>query len=591
MKLSSLLYIFFLFILIYGKVNNIITDGAYAIREYEDIKWLYSKSNLYLEKNSKKKKANFYLKNCRDKNENNYYFIFSILNNTKLCLNETNKLINQCKKENNEDISKWLLIKKNNTKEGYIIQNKKSKKFIGLNSIKEDNLYKNNLTVKSEELNATIFQFYKIYEENIPKDSELLNREPIDILIKYIDLKDPKLKRENIKQIKKDEDNEELKYCLRSILQNIPWIRKIFILMPNSKVRFLKSQRKIKEKIIFVKDKDLIGFDSASIYVFQFNLWKMKKFGMSENFILMDDDYFINTPLNKSDFFYEENNKILPLMITNDYYLMNERKITMQHKQYILNINKNNAHSEDAFLFRQTSSLKFLYKIFGNDKSKNGIPLIEASFSHNAIPLKLSDIKEVYDLVVQKYKYVKETLYSLERNIFSLHFQTLILSYLINKYKRKVQGIPCSYIDVNNCYLYDIKNNTIDKLFVINTSDKKYNESVFELEKNFLEKKFPSPTKYELEKGENNIDVDEEEENIIDKINKNIINNLEKDDYENLNEYSKNYFSKYFYLLYFWGLILIFFALAYAIIKIRKYILNHNGYIRIQKFSPIEENL
>ena len=92
MKLSSLLYILFLFILIYGKVINIITDGAYAIREYEDIKWLYSKSNLYLEKNSKKKKANFYLKNCRDKNENNYYFIFSILNNTKLCLNETNKL-------------------------------------------------------------------------------------------------------------------------------------------------------------------------------------------------------------------------------------------------------------------------------------------------------------------------------------------------------------------------------------------------------------------------------------------------------------------------------------------------------------------
>ena len=194
-----------------------------------------------MEKNSKKKKANFYLKNCRDKNENNYYFIFSILNNTKLCLNETNKLINQCKKENNEDISKWLLIKKNNTKEGYIIQNKKSKKFIGLNSIKEDNLYKNNLTVKSEELNATIFQFYKIYEENIPKDSELLNREPIDILIKYIDLKDPKLKRENIKQIKKDEDNEELKYCLRSILQNIPWIRKIFILMPNERVRYFKN--------------------------------------------------------------------------------------------------------------------------------------------------------------------------------------------------------------------------------------------------------------------------------------------------------------------------------------------------------------
>ena len=56
------------------------------------------------------------------------------------------------------------------------------------------------------------------------------------MLIKYIDLKDPNLKRNKIKQIKKDEDNDELKYCLRSILKNIPWVRKIFIVMPNNNV-------------------------------------------------------------------------------------------------------------------------------------------------------------------------------------------------------------------------------------------------------------------------------------------------------------------------------------------------------------------
>ena len=566
---------------------NHISDGAYAIREYEDIKWLYIKNNLYLKKNSKKKKANFYLKNCHNKRENNCYFIISILNKTKICLNESNKLINQCGKEDNEDISKWLIIKINSTKDGYIIKNKQSKKYIGLNSIKDDNLYKNNLTVKSQEFNATIFQFYKIYEENVPRESDLLNKEPIDILIKYIDLKDQNLKRENIKQIKKDEDNDELKYCLRSIFQNIPWIRKIFILMPNDKIKFLKSQRKIKEKIIFVKDKDLIGFDSASIYVFQFNLWRMKKFGMSENFILMDDDYFINSPLNKSDFFYEQNNQIFPLMITNDYYLMNERKIRMQHKQYKSIINKNNANSEDAFLFRQLSSLKFLYKIFGDDKSRNNIPLIEASFSHNAMPLKLSDINEVYDLVVQKYKYVKETLYSLERNIFSLHFQTLILSYLINKYKRKVYGIPCSYIDINNCYLYELKQNKLDKLFVINTSDKKYNESVFKYEKIFLEKYFPYPNKYELEKGENY----DEEDYFINKINKNTKTQFEKKNDNNLKEYNIKTFYQNFNLVYFWALILIIIILIYAFGKIRNYISNNNGYIRIQKFNSVEGNI
>ena len=34
----------------------------------------------------------------------------------------------------------------------------------------------------------------------------------------------------------------------------------------------------------------------------------MKKFGISDNFIIMDDDYFIGNTLKKSDFFYVENN-------------------------------------------------------------------------------------------------------------------------------------------------------------------------------------------------------------------------------------------------------------------------------------------
>ena len=35
--------------------------------------------------------------------------------------------------------------------------------------------------------------------------------------------------------------------------------------MPNEKVKFFKPYDEIKEKIVYVKDKDLVGFDSASI--------------------------------------------------------------------------------------------------------------------------------------------------------------------------------------------------------------------------------------------------------------------------------------------------------------------------------------
>ena len=58
--------IFYLIILILLLSGNGISDleGAYAIKEYDDIKWIeIDKDKLYLEKNSVKKKANLYIKN------------------------------------------------------------------------------------------------------------------------------------------------------------------------------------------------------------------------------------------------------------------------------------------------------------------------------------------------------------------------------------------------------------------------------------------------------------------------------------------------------------------------------------------------
>ena len=68
---------------------------------------------------------------------------------------------------------------------------------------------------------ATKFNLIKIFDavsENIKSiNKNILNNEPIDILIKYIDLRDPNLLRNGIHQISKDYDNEELRYSLRSI--------------------------------------------------------------------------------------------------------------------------------------------------------------------------------------------------------------------------------------------------------------------------------------------------------------------------------------------------------------------------------------
>ena len=85
--------------------------------------------------------------------------------------------------------------------------------------------------------------------------------------------------------------------------------------MPNKKVRFFKDYNLINDKIVYVNDKELIGFDSANIYSFQFRYHQMEHFNISENFITMDDDYFIGKPLKKTDFFYVENGKVVPAII------------------------------------------------------------------------------------------------------------------------------------------------------------------------------------------------------------------------------------------------------------------------------------
>ena len=73
--------------------------------------------------------------------------------------------------------------------------------------------------------------------------------------------------------------------------------------MPNEKVKFLKSFEEINNKIIYIKDKDFLGFDSANIHAFTFKLYFLRNFGVSNNFIYMEDDFFIGKSLKKTDFF------------------------------------------------------------------------------------------------------------------------------------------------------------------------------------------------------------------------------------------------------------------------------------------------
>ena len=430
----------------------------------------------------------------------------------------------------------------------YYIQNRANGKFLTfVDKANKKGILRCNFENKEKLTDKNYFILNRRYREKNPNESsEILEKEPIDVLIKYIDLSDPNLKREGIAQIKKDEENGEITFVVRSILKNIPWIRKIFILMPNEKVKYFKDPDEIKEKIVYVKDKDILGFDSASSPVFQFNLWKMQQFGLSENFILMDDDYFIGKPLKKSNFFYEENGEIYPALVTGDYYELRRKNLETALKPLLAKIGNIGPHTPNGFTIMQKSTLLFLFDIFGEDNNRYGQPLIEPAFSHNAIPVKQSDIKEVYDLIIKLYPYAEETLKAKIRHIRSLQPQTIFLGYPKNKYDRRVKIISSKFYD-----LTQFKGKIESELFVINTSDKKYASNHYSNEIKRLQALFPDKTPYEIggppiikendnnkEKNENK-EKDEKKVENIEKIVKKNEKKVEKDEKKVVNDEKK----------------------------------------------------
>ena len=437
----------------------------------------YKEGQLHLSSSKKyESKSNFRIKIYKK----SLYIIQHIKSNLFLTAETPNlKLIK--KSGNKKEYKEWNIFEVNDNK--YIIQNvNKCYIFYKNNNLLCENIKKNQ---------ALKFSFLKLYEEVIhsQQDLELIEKEPVDVIIKYIDLRDPDLKRKGIPQIKKDEDNQELKYCIRSILKNIPWIRKIAIVLPNKKVRYFKDYKQINEKIIYINDKNLLGFDSSNVYTFHFNYWRLTKFNISKNIIIMDDDYFIGKPLKKSDFFYVKNGKIVPSLVANIYNY--ETKDNIINNLNILRVKAKKSkrrQNEKVHMYSIYNTYAFIIKLL----KKNS--LIVPFFTHNAISCNLDIIKELYNLVYNS-EFKVSTLDSIYRDIETLQFQTFYQSYIFNKdYNIKINQIDWAYIDHNNTMTANFNRS----LFVINTGGYDYTTISFKKARIAMEKIFPEPTPYEI---------------------------------------------------------------------------------------------
>lgn len=393
--------------------------------------------------------------------KSNEYFIEAMFNNKRLGVNKNNniKLYNKIENEN-IDKTIWNIIKIKENQ--FLIYNKYNLNLIEAKNNKVICEKKYNSELLKKINNTFLFCFIKLYEEskNQKKYLKIIQKEPIDIVIKYIDLTDKKLNRLGIKQIYKDHDNEELRFSIRSILMYIPWIRKIHILMPNNKVRFFKSCEEINYKINYIKDKDLLGFDSANIFAFTFNLYKLEKFGVTKNFIYMEDDFFIGKTLKKSDFFYfeQKEKKIKPFLLTKYFDEMNKTDIINNYHN-LFNIKDSIfPHSRNGWWLSIYCTNKYFLELYK-------IPLINTIFTHNAISENIDDLKEIFK-EIQNYEHINETLYSKERFILTLNTPQFLNLYQLNIKHKKVNSIKYEYIKMEL-----IKKKELNfPLFVINTS-------------------------------------------------------------------------------------------------------------------------
>ena len=458
-------------------INSRLNNNLYFYLDNENLKLGNKHAHFDIIKNSLN---NFYFRARNDKK----LIGIDKIKNEKIILYEQNDI-------KNSQYFNWNFKYIGNDE--YIIQNNFNKKYLKLlnTSLVFDEIDYNSSMNQSLD-KAYIFRVLKLFDtfKTLTKrDLIYIEKEPIDVCIKYIDLTDKSLNREGIKQIYKDQDNEELRYSLRSILQYIPWVRKIFILMPNEKVKFLKPYEEIKEKFVYVKDKELIGFDSSNSVSFQFNLYKMEKFGISKNFIYMDDDYFIGRPLKKSDLFYydKKQKKIFPYILTSFFSELDNKKSLELYNKMIKKVKEFKPQGADEYLLSFLNTEKYLIEKYNKT-------IITTHVTHNALPENIDDLKNMF-ISIQNYKYINETLFSKTRHPLRLNSHYYNNLFQLNINNRKVNSIHFEFFEMENINV----NKLNAPLFCINTCGNNIpTKKQYENEKKIMQKRFPIPMKYEM---------------------------------------------------------------------------------------------
>lgn len=147
--------------------------------------------------------------------------------------------------------------------------------------------------------------------------------ENIDAVITWVDGADPVHREKRLKALKKTDNsevnslpsgtdktrfsnNDEIKYCIRSIVKFAPWINNIYIITDNQRPKFLTDEYMDANNIKIIDHKDIFRgyewalptFNTRSI---QTAMWRIPD--LAPRFISFDDDFVLGKRVEKDDFF------------------------------------------------------------------------------------------------------------------------------------------------------------------------------------------------------------------------------------------------------------------------------------------------
>ncbi len=146
--------------------------------------------------------------------------------------------------------------------------------------------------------------------------------EKVDLVYLWCDGRDPSFVKEKQMRLAElklpyNEDNigdkryvehDELRYSLRSAYENVPWINHIYIITDRQRPSWLKSH----PKITIVDHREIIPHEllpTFSAIVIEMYIDKIP--GLSEKFLLANDDMFFARKLSTSDFFSDNGKPIV----------------------------------------------------------------------------------------------------------------------------------------------------------------------------------------------------------------------------------------------------------------------------------------